>query len=79
MKMTPEQELNALTTILLALQEAVAHQSRDDLKEHGNRNYLVAIQSCKQLMGNSRHRLLEYEVDEYLEDLCSSLGLNNIS
>lgn len=77
--LTPEQQLDALTDILLALQEAVAHQSRDDLKEHGNRNYLMAIQSCKRLIVNSQEHLCTTEIDEHIEDLCSSLGLNNIS
>ncbi|QDP50220.1 MAG: hypothetical protein Tp178MES00d2C33159851_10 [Prokaryotic dsDNA virus sp.] len=77
--LSPEQQLDSLTDILLALQEAVAHQSRSDLKEHGNRNYLMAIQSCKRLLEDSRLRLLQSEVDEYVEDLCSSLGINNIN
>lgn len=76
--LSPEQQLDSLTDILLALQEAVAHQTRSDLKEHGNRNYLVAIQSCKRLIENGRHNLFASEIDEHL-DLCSSLGINNIS
>lgn len=77
--LSPEQQLAALTDILLALQEAVAHQTRSDLKEHGNRNYLLAIQSCKQLLEVSRYRLLQSEVDEHLEDFAISLGLHNIN
>ena len=79
MNMSAEQELNALTDILLALQEAVAHQTRSDLKEHGNRNLCIAIQSAKRLLEVSRYRLLQSEVDEHLEDFAISLGLHNIS
>lgn len=78
MNMSVEQELDALTDILFALQEAVAHQTRSDLKEHGNRNLIVAIQNTKRLILNTRENLLASEIDEHL-DLCSSLGLNNIS
>ena len=64
MNMSAEQELDALTDILLALQEAVAHQTRSDLKEHGNRSLLMAIQSTKRLILNTRENLLASEVDE---------------
>ena len=74
MNMSAEQELDALTDILLALQEAVAHQTRSDLKEHGNRNLLVAIQCCKQLIENQRRLLIDCEVDQHL--MC--MGLHNI-
>lgn len=78
MNMSAEQQLDALTDILLALQEAVAHQTRSDLKEHGNRNLMLAIQSCKRLIENSRHNVFASEIDEHL-DLCSSLGINNMN
>lgn len=76
MNMTIEQQLDALSEILITLQEAVAHQTREDLKCHGNRDLLIAIQSVKRLMETQRQLLISSEVDIYLD---GCLGLHNLN
>lgn len=75
MIMSAEQQLDALSRILITLQEAVAHQTRSDLEEHGNRDLLIAIQSVKRLIETQRQLLISSEVDIYLD---GCLGLHNL-
>jgi len=76
--LSPEQQLEKLSGVLVALQEAVAHQSRDDLKEHGNRNLVIAIQSVKRLIEETRQDVIHSEVQEYVDTCVGSLGLHNM-
>lgn len=78
MNMSVEQQLESLSGVLVALQEAVAHQSRDDLKEHGNRNLVIAIQSVKRLIENKKQDVIHSEVQEYVDTCVGSLGLHNM-